>query len=204
MLDVFESLNLLKLEGLPVVKGFKIDSVNALKIACEEFGYPIVMKIVSAEHKIDIGGVKTNIKDYEEAVKTFKKLSKITKEVLIQPQVKGLELSLGIKKDPVFDQVILFGLGGMFIELIKDVSLRVCPVTKKEAHEMINELKTTELLKGYRGKPGVDLKKLENLIVNLSRIAIKKDIKELDINPLIAQNKEFNIVDARVDLERPE
>jgi acyl-CoA synthetase (NDP forming) len=111
--------------------------------------------------------------------------------VMLQEQVSGVELILGVKKDPVFNHVLLLGLGGVLVELIKDVSLRVCPVTKSEAESMIRELKTYPLLTGYRGKKGINLDLLARLLVDLSKTAIKNDIKALDINPLIAKIKNY-------------
>jgi len=200
MLNVTDSLNLLKLEGLPVIKTFKVDSIEALEIAVRDTGFPLVLKINSPEHKTDKGGVMVGIQSFDEAITALKKLLKISKDVVAQPQAKGLELSLGIKKDPVFNQVILFGIGGVLIELLKDISLRICPITKVEAKEMINELKSAVFLKGYRGGLKVNIDLLADLISNLSRIALRHDIKELDINPLIAKDNDLFIVDSRIKL----
>lgn len=200
MLDVFESLNFLKLNGLPVVKSLVVKSVGALKSACECFGYPLVLKVNSSGHKSDSGGVVISIYSYVGALKAFKQLKKYSSELVVQPQVSGLELSLGLKVDPVFGQVIMFGLGGVLIELLNDVSFRVCPVNKKEAKLMINELKSSKLLKGYRGQPKISLELLCDLIVKLSHLAVKDNIKVLDINPLIASADKLLIVDARLSL----
>jgi acyl-CoA synthetase (NDP forming) len=200
MLDVSDSLNFLKLEGLPVVKSVKTDTIDGVRLAFEKLRPPLVMKLVSHEHKTDVGGVVMGINSYGEAVSVFGRLSKMSKQVLVQEQVKGLELALGVKKDPVFGQVIMFGLGGVFIELLRDVSFRVCPISKSEAKAMINELKAKQLLKGYRGGEKVNVNALAEIIVKLSRVVVRSDVKDLDINPLIASRKKLVIVDARLTL----
>jgi len=199
--DVNESLEFLKLEGYPVARSFIIGSVNDLNEVLKRVKLPVVMKIISSEHthKTDVGGVITGINCVKAAVKAFNHLKRLG-GVMLQEQVSGVELILGVKKDPVFNHVLLLGLGGVLVELIKDVSLRVCPVTKSEAESMIRELKTYPLLTGYRGKKGINLDLLARLLVDLSKTAIKNDIKALDINPLIANNKELLIVDARLAL----
>ncbi|MFA5405920.1 MAG: acetate--CoA ligase family protein [Candidatus Nanoarchaeia archaeon] len=202
MLDVNKSLEFLKLEGYPVAHSFMVESVNELTEVLKRVQFPIVMKIVSQTqtHKTDVGGVITNINSINEAINAFKKLKRITKSIMIQEQLNGVELIIGVKKDPVFNQVIMIGLGGVLVELLKDVSLRVCPINLNEAKLMINKLKTYPLLKGYRGKIGININLLTKLLVNLSRTAVDNDIKELDINPLFATDKKLIIVDARLKL----
>jgi succinyl-CoA synthetase beta subunit len=200
MLNVSQSIDFLKLEGLPVVKTMRVNSERGLRRAFDALKKPLVIKLNTAEHKVDIKGVEMNINSFDEALKVFNRLSRISQEVVVQEQVKGLELSLGIKNDPVFKQVIMFGVGGVFIEVLNDVSFRVCPVTKAEAKQMINELRSAKLLKGYRGGESVDLDILASLIKKLSEIAVKNEIKELDINPLIASGKKILIVDARLEI----
>ncbi len=196
MLNVNDSLKFLKSKGLPVVKQELIKDNKSLIKAVNKLGYPLVAKINSSSHKTDIGGVKLNINSMNELREFLKK----NKEIIIQHQEKGIELIIGIKKDRSFGQVIMTGLGGVFVELFKDVSFKVCPVTKREAREMIRELKAYKLLKGYRGSEEVNLNKLTDLITTLSRIAVKEDIKELDINPLIISRNHLSIVDARLEL----
>jgi acetyl-CoA synthetase (ADP-forming) len=200
MLNVSESLNFLKLEGLPVVETFRVNSETGLKRAFDRLKKPLVIKVNTAQHKIDIKGVEIDIDSFEKALKAFSRLSRISQDVVVQEQVEGLELSLGVKNDPVFHQVVMFGLGGVFIEVMKDVSFRVCPVTKTEAKHMINELRSIKLLKGYRGGDSVDIDALASLIKKLSEVAVKSEIKELDINPLIASGKNLLIVDARLEV----
>ena len=198
MLNVYESLSFLRSNRLPVVRDYLVKTEKELKAACKGLKYPLAMKINSPGHKSDSGGVVLNINSLNEALKAFKRI-RIPEGVLVQEQVKGIELIVGIKKDPVFGQVLLAGMGGVFTEVLKDVSFRVCPFSKKDAREMLQELKSFKVLQGYRGK-SVNLKGLINLLVSISKIAVKKDIKEMDINPLIASGNQFFIVDARLSL----
>jgi len=200
MFNVSDSLEFLKLGGLPVINTVKVNSVNGLELACERLGYPLVMKLDTPEHKTDIGGVVVGINSLDEALRVYKRLLKTSKEIVVQKQAKGIELSLGVKKDPVFGQVVMFGLGGVFIELYKDVVFRVCPISKAEAKDMINELKSIKLLKGFRGAEKVNIELLAELVKSLSVMAVKSDIKELDINPIFASGNDLIIVDARLEI----
>ncbi len=207
MLDVFESLEFLKQQGLPVVKSFLAGSRHEAVFASRAIGYPVVMKLVSpkAVHKTDIGGVITGIHDelrakraYDELIYKSEKLKIPLRGVLVQEQFSGVELIIGVKKDHVFNQVIMIGVGGIFVELLKDVSFRVCPVNKKQVLSMINELRANKLLKGYRGVKGVNIDKLAGLISKVSRLAVDKDLIEMDINPIIMKADKALIVDARI------
>ncbi len=189
MYNLIDSLNFLKLNGLPVEKFVVIEDEHALK----EVKYPSIAKIITSGHKTEKGGVKI-VNSYEEARKFLRK----HKKIIIQNIAKGIELFLGVKKDPVFGQVILFGLGGIFVEVLNDVSIRVCPITKSEAEEMIKEIKGHKVLQGYRGLKPVNISKLAEIISKLSNIAVKYNIKELDINPMFAEKNKFSIVDARI------
>jgi len=165
--------------------------------------YPIVMKINSNKiiHKSDAGGVITNIKNKKQAEKAFDKLAKIKgfEGAIVQKQEKGYEVVIGMKRDEQFGPVLMFGLGGIFIEVMKDVSFRVCPITKKQALEMIKEIKGYEILRGIRGRRGVNIKKIVEIMTKLSKLAIKeKSVKEIDLNPIIANEKKAVIVDARI------
>ncbi len=209
MLDVFESLKFLKKQGLPVAKSYLATSRHEAVFASKTIGYPVVMKLVSSKaiHKTDVGGVVTGIYDeirarraYDELLLSAQHLKLPLKGILIQEQFSGIELIIGIKKDPVFSQVLMFGIGGIFVELLRDVSFRVCPVNKKEAKSMICELKAGKLLQGYRGVKGVNIDKLSELISKISKIAVQKDIKEMDINPLTMKGNKALVIDARVRL----
>ncbi len=200
MLDVGKSLDFLKVSGLPVVKSFVIRDVNALGEVVKSLSYPLVLKIDSSVHKSDVGGVVVGVNSFEEAVSAFNRL-RAHGGVVVQEMVSGVELILGVKADPVFGSVLMFGLGGVLTEVFHDVSFRVCPVSKADALAMIGELKGKVLLSGYRGSPVVDVDSLADLIVDLSKVVVSSGIVELDINPLIASSRGFFIVDARVMLK---
>ncbi len=160
--------------------------------------YPVVLKVFSLKgvHKSKKGGVVVNIKNEKELIKAWNDLSKVEKDgVLIQEMVFGKELIVGMKNDPQFGPVILFGLGGIFVEVLKDVSLRIAPVDKKEALEMIKETKAYGLLSGLK------LDKLIEIIVSLSDLSLKEGLKEVDFNPVIINEKQVLIVDARFLME---
>ncbi len=174
---------------------------QALKFAKK---YPIVLKIISekALHKSDIGGVRV-ANDTEELEKHFRELTKLSKrmkaQILVQEFVRGMELVIGINKDPVFGHVIMFGLGGKYVETIRDVSFRVCPITEKDAESMVQEMKYKKLLYGVRGEKPVDIAEVKRILVKVSCIpSTNRKLKELDINPLIASEKGAKAADARI------
>ncbi len=179
---------------------------QALNIA-KKLKFPLILKIISdkALHKTDIGGVKV-CKDEQELQDNYKQLETIAKrrrlkpyQILVQEFVKGKELIIGIKKDPTFQHVIMLGLGGIFVEVLKDVVFRACPITTKDAQEMIDELKAKQILYGTRGQPSININKLKQTLVKVSEIPKKrKNISELDINPLIATENGCIVVDARI------
>lgn len=200
MIGVFEGLELLRGEGFPVVKSLRVSSRPELLGALKRVGFPCVLKIDSGAHKTERGGVFTDVSGVKDALKVFGKLKRLSENVVVQSQVSGLELVLGVKLDSVFGPVVMLGLGGVFVEVLKDVSLRVCPVSKFDALAMIDELKANVLLRGYRGKEGVDVNVLAGLIVKLSEFAVKMNVKSLDLNPVIGKGRNVLLVDARIDL----
>lgn len=186
---------------------------EAAEIA-EQTGYPIVAKIVSPEiiHKSDAGGVKVNLKNATEVSEAFKTIVANAKKynpkanivgVLIQEMAPaGTEVIVGAIKDPQFGQTVMFGLGGIFVELLKDVNFKVAPITTDEAKEMITGLKAYPLLKGYRNTPASDIDALAKILVNVSKLVMDyPEIKELDLNPVMAYAKGAATVDARIILE---
>jgi len=204
VLGEFEAEKFLEKEGFCVVKRFLIKNEKELTKVLDKLKFPIVMKVSSKKilHKTDAGGVEVDIMNKVDAFKTYKKLSKISKDVLIQEFVKGHKVIIGLKKDPVFEHVLVFGLGGIFVEMIKDVSFRICPVNARECEEMIKEIRGYKLLQGMRGKQGINFKKLVNVLLLTSKLSQKyKKINELDINPLIINKKEAVVVDTRISLE---
>ena len=169
-----------------------------------------ILKIMSPDviHKTDMGAVKLNIKTIEEAAVAWdemlssvqaKKPNAEIEGVLVQTKVPGKEVIIGMKRDPIFGPTILFGLGGIFTEALKDTSLRIAPISKEVATEMIHEIRGIDILTGSRGEKSVDIEKLANIIVQISKLAVEHtEIKEIDLNPVIIRPDGIDIVDARV------
>lgn len=199
-LDVAKSMELLKKYDIPIAR-FKIvqSSEEAVK-ASNDIGYPVVMKIVSEQysHKTDVGGVLVNLKGEKEVSEGYSKLSKLSPKVLIQKMASGKEVIIGVKNDSVFGPAIMFGLGGIFVELFKDVSFRICPITLDDADKMISETKASKILTGFRGSKPLDTEKLKEIMVKVSNLAVKEKVLELDINPVMVGEQEAVAVDARV------
>ncbi|MCD6434386.1 MAG: acetate--CoA ligase family protein, partial [Candidatus Diapherotrites archaeon] len=197
-----ESFALLEKYKIPIAKYEIIRNASELKKAIARVGFPLAMKIVAekAVHKTELNGIKLNISSIEEAEKAFNELKKIKecKAVMLQEMVNGVELIIGSKQDVQFGQTILFGFGGVFVELLKDYAIRIIPITKADVEEMINELKAKQLLFGYRNIEPINMEKLKETILKASRMVESEKIKELDINPLIANSKEVKAVDVRI------
>lgn len=173
-----------------------------------KIGYPVVAKIVSPAiiHKSDVKGVVVGIKDDETLTLTLERLSKLDGFVgmLIAEMVKGLELIVGAKNDVQFGPMILVGMGGVGVEIYKDVSLRMAPLKTRDADNMINELAARKLLTGYRGADPINMDALKKTIVNFSRLMMDlKDIVEsVDLNPVMCTVKTCTIVDSRIMLKK--
>jgi len=180
----------------------------------KQIGFPVVLKVVSPDiiHKSDVGGVIINLKNEVEVRiayrKMLKKLKKFSPEakivgILVQKMApQSTEVIVGAIKDPQFGQTLMFGLGGIFVELLKDVIFRVAPITREDASEMIKKVKAFPLLNGYRNTPPADLNAIINVLLNASRLVMDHpEIKELDLNPIMAYETGAITVDARVILE---
>jgi acetyl-CoA synthetase (ADP-forming) len=176
--------------------------------------FPVVLKIVSPDiiHKSDAGGVIVNLKSpievrnaYEKILDNAKKYNSAAKivGVLVQEMApQSTEVIVGAIKDPQFGQTLMFGLGGIFVELLKDVTFRVAPITQEDAHEMVTKVKAYPLLKGYRNTPPADIDAIINVLLNTSKLVMDHpEIKELDLNPIMAYAKGAKTVDARIILE---
>ncbi len=200
--------------GIPVTK-FKVASneKEASKYA-DEIGYPIVLKIVSADiiHKSEAGGVIVNLKNQAEVAIAYRKILENVKKYKADAKIVGVlvqemapnstEVIVGAIKDPQFGQTIMFGLGGIFVEVLKDVNFRIAPLTIDDAHEMITQLKAYPLLTGFRNTPPADIDALVAILCSTSRLVMANpEIKELDLNPVLAYQKGAKTVDARIILE---
>jgi len=179
----------------------------------EEMGYPVVLKISSVDitHKSDAGGVKVNINDKAEVEKAFDDIMTSCKAgypdaniegIAVQPMAKaGTEIIMGMIQDNQFGPVLMFGLGGVLVEILKDVAFRVVPLQERDAKEMIEEIKGYKLLEGYRGSEPVDISFLEQTIMKLSEfVDSTPEIAELDMNPVFAYSNGAMVVDARIVL----
>jgi len=200
--------------GIPVTK-FKVATteVEAVKFA-DEIGYPVVLKVVSPSiiHKSDVGGVLVNLTSAKAVQKGYKQIleniSKHKKDaeitgILIQEMApSSTEVIVGAIKDPQFGPTLMFGLGGIFVEVLKDVTFRVAPLTADEACEMIREVKAYPLLKGYRNTPPADINAIMKILLSTSKLVMEhQEIKELDLNPIMVYEKGAKTVDARIILE---
>jgi acyl-CoA synthetase (NDP forming) len=179
-----------------------------------QIGFPVVLKIVSPDiiHKSDAGGVEVNLKNAEEVKSAYGKILKNAKKynpsakivgVLVQEMaLQSTEVIVGAIKDPQFGQTLMFGLGGIFVELLKDVTFRIAPITREDAHEMMIKLKAYPLLTGYRNISPADLNAIISILLNTSKLVMDyPEIKELDLNPIMAYEKGAKTVDARIILE---
>jgi len=204
-IDPVKVQQLLDSVGIPRVK----EGVFVLKEAAlgfmDEISYPVVMKVVGPVHKSDVGGVILNVESNEELSTTFDKLMNIpdAEAVLIQPMLSGIELFVGAKYEDGFGHLILVGLGGIFIEALKDVSSGLVPLNENEALSMIRSLKSYKILQGIRGQKGADEKKLAEIMLRLSALLhFAPEIVELDLNPLLAEGEKIIAVDARMRVEK--
>jgi len=192
--------------ALKILKYAQINCVNEIVITKKEAlnkveEYPIVMKVIGPIHKTDVGGVFLNINNKEIAKQTFDKIMQIkqAKSVLIQPMKKGLELFIGVKKEADFGHLIMCGLGGTYVEVFKDISVKLSPLTIEDVHNMIKSLKIYPILKGVRGNKGININLFAETILQVSKLVDKfPEIEELDINPLLANDKEIIAVDSRI------
>ena len=202
LLDLAASKKLAQKYGIGFARSFTVGSERQVGEACRKLGFPVAMKIVSAKivHKTEAGGVKLNLQSREEALQAFRRLKRLKgfKGVEIQEMLEGTELIIGGKTDPQFGPVVLFGLGGIFVEVLKDVSLRICPISRKDAREMVREIKGRPLLEGARGRKKVNLKALEDNLLKVSKLMQREKVKELDLNPVVAVGNKVKAIDARV------
>jgi len=215
-LNEVKAKELLKKAGIPVVETRLARNKKEAVSISTKMGFPVVLKIASPDiiHKSDIGGVKLDLKNSAQVSKAYTEIMSSVKQghpqaridgVSVQNMVRpGTEVIIGMTKDAQFGPVLMFGLGGILVEVLKDVSFRVIPVTKRDANEMIREIKGYPLLEGYRGQEPVNIAYLEELILKVSDFVQKNpQVKELDLNPIFAYRDSAVAVDARIILEAP-
>ena len=213
-LTEFESKELLKQARISIVDTELARSREEAISLSRKLGFPLVLKIASPEivHKSDAGGVKLGLrtanqvgKAYDKVVQTVAqqypraRLGEVTVQKMARP---GVEVVIGMSKDAQFGPVLMFGLGGIMVEVLKDVSFRISPLARRDAAEMIREIKGYPLLEGYRGEERVDLSCLEDMLLKVSHFVEQNlEVRELDLNPVFAYSDGALVVDARVILE---
>jgi acyl-CoA synthetase (NDP forming) len=210
-----EAKELIKGTGIPVVATVLCHSAREAAAAAREIGFPVAMKVVSVDiiHKSDVGGVVLDLNNATQVQKAYRDMIAAVKAnqpaaiitgVTVQAMAKkGTEVIIGLTRDPQFGPVVMFGLGGILVELIKDISFRIVPLERRDATEMMKEIKGYPLLKGYRGQPPADLEALENIILKVAALAESRpEIRELDLNPVIAYARGVIVVDARITLDK--
>ena len=196
---------LLSCAGIPMVPEQVSSSKDELIAFAEKVGYPVVAKVVGPVHKSDVGGVTLNIRTAEHLALEFDRMMQIPNAtgVMVQKMLKGTELFIGAKYEERFGHVILCGLGGIFVEVLKDVSSGLAPLSYDEAYSMIRSLRGYKIIKGTRGQKGLNEQKYAEIIVRLSTLLrFATEIKEIDINPLLADEHSVIAVDARIRIER--
>lgn len=213
MLTEVEAKTLLKQAGINVVETRLAASKEQALTISKELGFPVALKIASSDvvHKSDAGGVKLDLKTAAQVGKAYDDILKSIKKQYPEAKIQGIsvqnmarpgvEVIIGVTKDAQFGPVLMFGLGGILVEVLKDVSFRIIPLEKRDAREMIKEIKGYPVLSGYRGQPPVDVANLENMILKVSEfIEQHPEVEQLDLNPVFAYSDGAIAVDARVIL----
>jgi acyl-CoA synthetase (NDP forming) len=214
MLTEVEAKNILREAGIPVVETKLARSKKEAISMSKEMGFPVVLKIVSPDiiHKSDVGGVKLDLKNYRQVSEAYSEMMSSIKENYPEARIEGasvqkmvqpgVEVIIGVATDAQFGPVLMFGLGGIFVEVLKDISFRIVPVSRRDVREMITEIKGYPMLKGYRGQEPANIPLLEELIIKVSDFVEKNPmVKELDLNPVFAYKESALAVDARVVVE---
>jgi acetyl-CoA synthetase (ADP-forming) len=208
-----EAKEVLEYYKIPVAKGKLAKKVTDAVVFSKKIGFPAALKIVSRDviHKTDVGGVVLNLNSEEEVGQAFNQIIKSVKKhkpkaridgILVQKMIgEGQQVIVGGKKDPQFGQVLMFGGGGVLVELLEDVAFRVVPVSKRDAEEMMQETKVFQVLKGFRGKK-CDVNSVLNILLKTSKLLEQNpEIFELDLNPIIVFPKNAFVVDARIAVD---
>jgi acyl-CoA synthetase (NDP forming) len=212
ILSEHESKQLLTTYDIPVTREILVKEQKNLISAAQKIGFPLVMKGNSQTitHKTEKGLIRVDIRDDNEVKEAFEEITRKMGDqgdgVLLQELIRGQrELVVGLTRDPQFGPCVMFGLGGIFTEILKDISFRVAPLEKRDALDMMQEIKGRKILEAVRGMEAADLDMMAHILINVGRIGLENDaIKEIDINPLILSGPRPVAVDALVVLERKE
>ena len=199
MAKLTDTLNKLKISGLPVTEYKEVRNLREAFAVGDRIGYPLVLKINSDEHKTEKNAVITNIANALHLKNVWEDItSRINdRNFVVQKQIDGIEIIIGAKKEKNFGKLVMVGSGGILSEIFEDVQFRTAPLTVKEAKKMLKDTKASKLLKGYRGKKANE-KKLINLLVDFSKFVTKIDFNEIDLNPVIINENGAFIVDGRI------
>jgi acyl-CoA synthetase (NDP forming) len=213
VLSEVESKQILEEAGVSTARARLATTREAAQAQAREMGFPVALKIISPEisHKSDVGGVKLDLKTPEEVAAAYDEIVASVKQaapdaaiegVSVQQMARpGVEVIVGISQDPQFGPVLMFGLGGIFVEVLKDVAFRIVPITPRDARQMVREIKGYAVLEGVRGQEPADVAALEQLLLRVSEFAEQHpEVAELDLNPIFAYNDGALAVDARVVL----
>lgn len=206
-----EAREVCKAYGIPLPEGgFARDKDEAILIA-EKIGYPVVMKVISSQviHKSDVGGVKVGISSKEQVPEAYDMISESVKKhipdvkirgmLVVKMAEKGVETIVGLKRDAIFGPVVMFGIGGIFVEVYRDVTFRVCPIEDRDAGEMLNEIKGYKLLRGFRGMPKADVDSLKKVILATCALGMENpEIGSVDLNPVLANEEAALALDTRI------
>ena len=214
VLTEIEAKQILSRAGINCTDTRLATSKDAAVALSKEIGYPVVLKISSVDitHKSDAGGVKVNLPDKAAVEKAYEEIMASCRAKFPNADIEGIsvqgmaqpgtEVIIGMTKDSSFGPVLMFGLGGIFVEVLKDVAFRIVPLDKNDASDMIHEIKGVKLLEGYRGQDPADIPFLENMLLKLSELVDKTEgIAEIDMNPVFAYKQGAVVVDARIILE---
>lgn len=208
-LSEYEAKKILKQAKIPCVEEKLAETADQSVEYANDIGYPVILKVDSkdVQHKTEIGAVK-DAHDEKEIRKRFDIIHHNVKKhdeeaevngILVEKKLDGIETIVGVKKDPVFGHIIMYGLGGIFVEVLKDVNFRVIPIEKYDARNMIEEIESKQILEGIRGKKPVDKQKIVQVLLKVSKLVENnQEIKELDINPLFVSSKEAIAADALI------
>jgi len=213
VLTEFESKNLLKEIGIPIPEQELATTKEETLTVAKRIGFPIVLKLMAEDivHKSDTGAVKLNIKNEDDTAQAYDELMNIPsqseKSISVQKMADEpiTELIIGMTTDAQFGPALMFGIGGILVELLEDVSFRIAPITEYDAREQIHEIKGFPILDGYRGKPKADIDAIVNTLLTISDLVTKyEEINEMDLNPVFIYEKGLICVDARIILKKPE
>lgn len=213
LLTEVESKALVAAAGIPVVETYLAHSRKEALDLASRLGFPVVLKVTSLDiaHKSDLGGVKVNLQNKAAVIRAYEEIlaaiharaphARLEGVAVQRMAPPGIEVILGASTDPQFGPFLMFGLGGVLVEVLQDVSFRLVPLTRRDARQMVREIKGYSVLQGYRGQPAADTEALEETLLSLSRLMeTHLEIRELDLNPAFAYAKGLLAVDARVVL----